>query len=82
MVKWIVLALVLLALVILALAVRSVVSRLPRLRRAVLALQQRQAQAESLRQQATVLQDRLVVLQGQARVAQQRLARIKAPRGH
>ncbi|RZU75281.1 hypothetical protein EV384_3813 [Micromonospora kangleipakensis] len=67
MVTWIVLAVVLFALVVLALAVRPVLARLPRLRRAAVALQGRQAEAEAL--------------QARAATAQERVALIKAKRG-
>lgn len=56
MLKWIVLAVVLLPLVALALAVRPVLTRLPRLRRAAVALQRRAAEAEALRDTAEALQ--------------------------
>ncbi|MGB2571525.1 hypothetical protein ACPFP2_24190 [Micromonospora citrea] len=81
MVKWIVLAVVLFALVVLALAVRPVVARLPRLRRAVVALQRRQADAEALREAAEVLQVRAEALQQRAELAQDRIELIKAKRG-
>lgn len=82
MVKWIVLAVVLFSLVVLALAVRPVLVRLPRLRRAAVALQQRQEQAESLRSTAELLQERAEVLQRQAAITQRRLAVIKSKRGN
>ncbi|MFI6230178.1 hypothetical protein ACIBCR_23060 [Micromonospora echinospora] len=81
MVKWIVLAVVLVPLVVLALAVRPVLARLPRLRRAALTLQERQAQAEKLQSTAEVLQERAEGLQRQIAVAQQRVELIKARRG-
>ncbi|TDB73965.1 MULTISPECIES: hypothetical protein [unclassified Micromonospora] len=81
MVKWIVLAVVLFALVVLALAVRPVVARLPRLRRAVLALQRRQTEAEALRETAEALQERAEALQRRAEVTQERVALIRAKRG-
>ncbi|MFE0588935.1 hypothetical protein [Micromonospora echinospora] len=81
MVKWIVLAVVLVPLVVLALAVRPVLARLPRLRRAALTLQERQAQAEALQSTAEVLQERAEGLQRQIAVAQQRVELIKARRG-
>jgi flagellar biosynthesis/type III secretory pathway M-ring protein FliF/YscJ len=80
-VKWIVLAVLLFALVVLALAARPVLVRLPRLRRAALALQRRQADAEALRGTAEVLQERAEVLQRQVETTQQRLAVINAKRG-
>lgn len=81
MVKWIVLAVVLLSLLILALAVRPVLVRLPGLRRAALALQGRQAEAEVLQRSAIDLQDQIVLLQQQAEVTQRRIAVIQAKRG-
>ncbi|SCL28989.1 hypothetical protein GA0070624_3797 [Micromonospora rhizosphaerae] len=81
MVKWIVLAVVLFALLVLALAVRPVLARLPRLRRAAVALQRRQTEAEALRSTAEVLQQRAVTLQAQAAITQERLELIKAKRG-
>ncbi|MFC4017331.1 hypothetical protein ACFOW4_05155 [Micromonospora sp. GCM10011542] len=81
MVKWIVLAVVLLPLVALALAVRPVVARLPRLRRAALALQRRAVEAEALRETAEALQERAEGLQQQLDTTQQRLALIKVRRG-
>ncbi|MCM0674254.1 hypothetical protein NCC78_06065 [Micromonospora phytophila] len=80
MVTWIVVAGVLFALVVLALAVRPVLARLPRLRRAAVALQGRAAEAEALRETAETLQQRAEVLQGQLDTTQQRLALIKARR--
>ncbi|MEU7844031.1 hypothetical protein AB0B39_24065 [Micromonospora sp. NPDC049114] len=81
MLIWIVLAVVLLPLVALALAVRPVVSRLPRLRRAAVALQRRATEAEALRETAEALQQRAEGVQRQLDTAQQRLAVIKAKRG-
>ncbi|MEU5789732.1 hypothetical protein ABZ754_18605 [Micromonospora purpureochromogenes] len=81
MVKWIVLAVVLFALVVLALAVRPVLARLPRLRRAALALQRRQADADALREAAEVLSERAETLQRQVETTQQRVELIKAKRG-
>lgn len=81
MLTWILLAVVLVPLVALALAVRPVLARLPRLRRAALTLQQRQAQAETLQATAEVLQERAEVLQGQLLTTQHRLEVIKARRG-
>ena len=81
MVTWIVLAVVLFALIVLVLAVRPVLARLPALQRAALALLGRQAQVEALGASAEALQDRLLVLQRQAEVAQQRLTLIKAKHG-
>lgn len=81
MVKWIVLAVVLFALVVLALAVRPVVARLPRLRRAAVALQRRQGDAEALREAAEALQARAEALQQRAELAQDRIELIKAKRG-
>jgi flagellar biosynthesis/type III secretory pathway M-ring protein FliF/YscJ len=81
-VTWIVVGVVLFAFVVLALAVRSVLARLPRLRRAALALQRRQADAEALRAAAEVLQERAEALQQGAAVAQERTALIKAKRAN
>ncbi|MFC8298997.1 hypothetical protein ACIQH6_25305 [Micromonospora orduensis] len=81
MLIWIVLAVVLLPLVALALAVRPVLARLPRLRRAAVALQRRAAEAETLRESAEALQARAEGVQRQLDTAQQRLAVIKARRG-
>ncbi|MEU1603052.1 hypothetical protein [Micromonospora matsumotoense] len=81
MVKWIVLAVLLFAFVVLALAVRPVLVRLPRLRRAAVALQRRQADAEALRHSAEALQERAEALQRQGETTQQRLELIKAKRG-
>ncbi|MEV4482778.1 hypothetical protein [Micromonospora coxensis] len=81
MVKWIVLAVVLFALVVLALAVRPVVARLPRLRRAAVALQRRQADAEALREAAEELQVRAEALAQRAELAQDRVELIKVKRG-
>jgi hypothetical protein len=78
---WIVLAVVLLPLVALALAVRPVLARLPRLRRAAVALQRRAADAEALRETAEALQQRAEGLQRQLDTTQRRLAVIKAKRG-
>jgi hypothetical protein len=80
-VTWIVLAVVLFALVVLVLAARPVLARLPGLRRAALALQRRQAQAEALGSTAEALQERLLTLQRQAEAVQQRLLLIKTKRG-
>ncbi|WBB76734.1 hypothetical protein O7602_14865 [Micromonospora sp. WMMD1128] len=81
MVIWIVLGVVLFALVVLALAVRPVVARLPRLRRAAVALQRRATEAEALRSAAEELQARAETLQERAAVAQERIVLIKAKRG-
>ncbi|MDG4758102.1 hypothetical protein [Micromonospora sp. WMMD710] len=81
MLIWIVLAVVLLPLVALALAVRPVLTRLPRLRRAAVALQRRAAEAETLRESAEALQERAEGVQRQRDTAQRRLAVIKAKRG-
>ncbi|SCF24836.1 hypothetical protein GA0074696_3762 [Micromonospora purpureochromogenes] len=81
MVKWIVLAVVLFALVVLALAVRPVLARLPRLRRAAVALQRRQADADVLREAAEALSERAETLQRQVETTQQRVELIKAKRG-
>ncbi|SIM68841.1 hypothetical protein [Micromonospora cremea] len=81
MLKWIVLAVVLLPLVALALAVRPVLTRLPRLRRAAVALQRRAAEAEALRDTAEALQLRAEGVQRQLDTTQQRLAVIRAKRG-
>ncbi|MEV0157200.1 hypothetical protein AB0H57_26210 [Micromonospora sp. NPDC050686] len=81
MVKWIVLALVLVPLVVLALSARPVLGRLPRLRRAAVALQRRQVEAEALREAAEALTERAEALQHRAETAQQRVELIKAKRG-
>ncbi|KAB1940190.1 hypothetical protein F8271_16715 [Micromonospora sp. ALFpr18c] len=81
MLIWIVLAVVLLPLVALALAVRPVLTRLPRLRRAAVALQRRAAEADTLRESAEALQERAEGVQRQLDTAQRRLAVIKAKRG-
>ncbi|MEU8185577.1 hypothetical protein AB0B85_32580 [Micromonospora sp. NPDC049044] len=81
MLIWIVLAVVLLPLVALALAVRPVLTRLPRLRRAALALQRRAAEAEALRETAEVLQQRAEDVQRRLDTTSDRLAVIKAKRG-
>lgn len=80
MVKWIVVGVVLFAFVVLALAVRPVLARLPRLRRAALALQGRQVEAEALRVAAEALQERAEALQEQVAVVQERTTLIKARR--
>ncbi|MFC3502442.1 hypothetical protein ACIBTV_25350 [Micromonospora sp. NPDC049366] len=80
MVKWIVLGLVLFALLVLALAVRTVLARLPQLRRAAVALQRRQADAEALAGSAQALQARAESLQEQLLTAQHRMELIKAKR--
>ncbi|MGC4814454.1 hypothetical protein ACLQ29_28320 [Micromonospora sp. DT228] len=81
MLIWIVLAVVLLPLVALALAVRPVLTRLPRLHRAAVALQRRAAEAEALRETAEVLQQRAEDVQRQLDTTSQRLAVIKAKHG-
>ncbi|MET7376074.1 hypothetical protein [Micromonospora arida] len=81
MLIWIVLAVVLLPLVALALAVRPVLARLPRLRRAAVALQRRAAEAEALRDTAEALQRRAEDVQRRLDTTSQRLAVIKAKRG-
>lgn len=81
MVTWIVVGVVLFAFVVLALAVRPVVARLPRLRRAALALQGRQVEAEALRVAAEALQQRAEALQERVAVVQERMTLIKARRG-
>ncbi|MGQ5265207.1 hypothetical protein ACTWLT_31090 [Micromonospora sp. ZYX-F-536] len=81
MLIWIVLAVVLLPLVALALAVRPVLARLPRLRRAAVALQRRAAEAEALRETAEALQQRAEGVQRQLDTTQRRLAVIRARRG-
>jgi hypothetical protein len=78
---WIVLAVVLLPLVALALAVRPVLARLPRLRRAAVALQRRAAEAEALRDSAEALQQRAEAVQRRLDTTSRRLAVIKAKRG-
>ncbi|MFI6068295.1 hypothetical protein ACIA47_23915 [Micromonospora sp. NPDC051227] len=81
MLIWIVLAVVLLPLVALALAVRPVLARLPRLRRAAVALQGRAAEAEALRETAEALQRRAEEVQRRLDTTSRRLAVIKAKRG-
>ncbi len=81
MLIWIVLAVVLLPLVALALAVRPVLARLPRLRRAAVALQRRAAEAEALRDSAEALQQRAEEVQRRLDTTSRRLAVIKAKRG-
>ncbi|WDZ82603.1 hypothetical protein [Micromonospora cathayae] len=81
MLKWILLAVVLVPLVVFGLAVRPVLARLPRLRRAALALQRRQEEAMTLAATAEVLQERAEVLQRQLATTQERLEVIKARRG-
>ncbi|WP_406065223.1 hypothetical protein [Micromonospora sp. NBC_00860] len=81
MLIWIVLAVVLLPLVALALAVRPVLARLPRLRRAAVALQRRAAEAEALRETAEALQQRAEDVQRRLDITSHRLAVIKAKRG-
>ncbi|MBM0203950.1 hypothetical protein JNW90_13155 [Micromonospora sp. STR1s_5] len=81
MLIWIVLAVVLLPLVALALAVRPVLARLPRLRRAAVALQRRAAEAEALRETAEALQRRAEEVQRRLDTTSRRLAVIKAKRG-
>ncbi|MEV4201863.1 hypothetical protein [Micromonospora globbae] len=81
MLWWIVLAVVLATLVVLAVAVRGVLSRLPGLRRAAVALQRRQAEAQELAGAATALQERAEALQDQLATAQRRIELIKAKRG-
>ncbi|MCG5451477.1 MULTISPECIES: hypothetical protein [Micromonospora] len=81
MLIWIVLAVVLLPLVALALAVRPVLARLPRLRRAAVALQRRAAEAEALRETAEALQQRAEDVQRRLDTTSQRLAVIRAKRG-
>ena len=80
MLIWIVLAVVLLPLVVLALAVRPVLTRLPHLRRASVALQRRAAEAAALRETAEALQQRAEGIQQQLDTAQHHLALIKAKR--
>nr|WP_240955715.1 hypothetical protein [Micromonospora sp. HNM0581] len=72
---------VLVPLVLLVLAVRPVVARLPRLRRAALALQRRADEAATLRDAAESLQERAEGLQERLETTQQRLAVIQARRG-
>ncbi|SBT41972.1 hypothetical protein [Micromonospora auratinigra] len=82
MVTWIVVGVVVVAFVVLGLAVRPVLARLPRLRRAALALQGRQAEALALQSAAEELQQRAEALQERVLVAQQRTELIKAKRGN
>jgi flagellar biosynthesis/type III secretory pathway M-ring protein FliF/YscJ len=80
-VTWIVVALVVVPLLLLGLAVRPVLARLPRLRRAALALQRRAGEAEALQEAAETLQARAEALQERLDTTQRRLAVIKAKRG-
>jgi hypothetical protein len=77
----IVVGVVLFAFVVLALAVRSVLTRLPRLRRAALALQGRRAEADALRVAAGVLQERAEALRERVAVAQEQTTLIKVRHG-
>ncbi|MFG1869673.1 hypothetical protein [Micromonospora arborensis] len=81
MLIWIVLAVVLLPLVVLALAVRPVLTRLPQLRRAAMALQRRASEAEALRETAEALQQRAEGIHHQLDTTQRRIMVIKAKRG-
>jgi hypothetical protein len=78
---WLVLAAVLLGLVILVLAVLPLLSRLGPLRRAALRLQERQAEAESLRAASLGLQQELETLRLKTEITQERLVLIKLNRG-
>lgn len=66
MVRWIVLGVVLLAMVIGVAVVRPVLVRLPRLQRAVSALEQHRDRAAALQRSARQLEERAAVLQRQA----------------
>lgn len=81
MVTWIVLGALLVGLLLLAVAARRVLVRLPQLRRAALALHQRQAQAEGLRHAAIALEERVAAVQRQVDETQRRVAVLRARRG-
>ncbi|WFE28553.1 hypothetical protein O7623_04910 [Solwaraspora sp. WMMD791] len=80
MLTWIVLAVLGCALVLLVLSVRPVLSRLPTLRRAVLALQHRQGEVEALALRAEQLQTRVDQLQRNLEAAERRRAMARADR--
>lgn len=80
MLTWIVLAVLAGALVLLVLSVRPVLSRLPALRRAVLALQRRQGEVEALALRAEQLQTRVDQLQHHLEAAERRRAMARADR--
>jgi len=77
---WIVLGVVLLGLVVLVLTLGSVLGRLAGLQRATRRLLLRQEQAARVSVKGQALQERLLVLQRQAEVAEQRLAALAARR--
>jgi hypothetical protein len=79
--RWIVLGALLVGLLVLAVACRRVLTRLPGLQRAALALQERQDQAVHLREAATALQRRAEELQDRIATAQRRVDLIRARRG-
>lgn len=81
MVVWIVVALVLLPFVLLGLAVRPVLTRLRRLRRAAVALQQHADEAAALQTTAVALQARAEGLQEQLATIQHRAAAVRSRRG-
>lgn len=80
MVTWIVLGVVLLGLLILALAVRVVLVRLLGLRRAVLTMLRRQAEAEALAASALALRERILTVQSGAELAQRTAAVVRVRR--
>jgi hypothetical protein len=80
MLWWIVLAVVVAGLLVLASAVVAVLRRLPRLGRAMGAMQGHQARALDLRESAERLQIRLLTLQARADQTQRRMATIAANR--
>jgi hypothetical protein len=83
MVYWLALGLVLVGLVLLGLAVRPVLVALPKLRRALLALRGRQADAQALQDNVARLQERLAGMQdhvaGVQSGVQERREKIKRP---
>ncbi|WP_018215405.1 hypothetical protein [Salinispora vitiensis] len=81
MVMWIVVALVLLPFVLLGLAVRPVLTRLPRLRRAAVALQRHADEAAALQTTAVALQARAEGLQEQLTTVQHRAATVRSRHG-
>jgi hypothetical protein len=78
MLWWIVPGVAVAALLVLATVVLAVLRRLPRLGRALGAMQRHQAQAFDLRESAERLQARLLTLQARADQTQQRIATIAA----
>jgi hypothetical protein len=74
---WVVGAIGLLGLVLLGLAARTVLLRLPALRRAMARLEQRAAQAQALQASVEALQERMVGLQEQAETVRTGVATIR-----